>query len=99
MKATWKGGFVKTHLAMSKVHAFLFERGNLTTTPSGNWNLLLIDFKCLNSKSQGSERAWKGIEDEEFFEEDEGFEDDGGFWHYNLEIFIGRLTTWWQASF
>ena len=45
------------------------------TTPLGNWNLFLMDFKCLCSKEQDSERAWKGIEDKE----EEGFEDDKGF--------------------
>ena len=45
------------------------------TTPPGNWNLFLIDFRCLYSKEQDSERAWKGIEDEE----EEGFEDEEGF--------------------
>ena len=45
------------------------------TTPPGNWNLFLIDFVCLCSKEQDSERAWKGIEDKE----KKGLEDDEGF--------------------
>ena len=59
----------------------MLEQGNLITTPLGNWNLFRIDFRCLDSKRQDLEKAWKGIEDEEEegFEEDEGFEDDGGF--------------------
>ena len=44
------------------------------TTPLGNLNLFLIDFKCLFSKKQDLERAWKGIKDEE----EEGFEDEEG---------------------
>jgi len=34
-----------------------------------------MDFKCLYSKEQDFERAWKWIEDEQ----EEGFEDDEGF--------------------
>ena len=50
-------------------------------TPPRNWNLFRTDFRCLCSKRQDSERAWKRIEDEdeEGFEEEEGFEDDEGF--------------------
>ena len=61
------------------MHAFSLGRGNLIVTPSGNWNLFRIDFKCLISKKQDSERAWKRIEDEGIFEKEKGFEDDEGF--------------------
>ena len=51
------------------------------TNHLGNWNLFLMDFRCLCSKKQDLERAWKGIKDEEEegFEEEEDFEEDEGF--------------------